>query len=180
MTRSFDVFFDLRLNRRLSKHSPGWWFETPSCPLLRLCNDEWQPEPKHKHFDSQKKYSKITSKYQPICPCLIMLNTTQDLERGPDISVMNRPQYDTLDTLVLLTWCLPIIVKSLQLLKKSGRSGGCSRLVTWPNHQFCLEISVFIFKIHKILSFCLCGYCQIESALRKIRFLKTVYLRNLL
>ena len=27
---SFDVFFDLRLNKRLSKQSCGWWFETPS------------------------------------------------------------------------------------------------------------------------------------------------------
>ena len=26
MTRSFDVFFDLCLNKRLSKHSWGWWF----------------------------------------------------------------------------------------------------------------------------------------------------------
>ena len=29
VTRSFDVFFDLRLNKRLSKQSRGWWFETP-------------------------------------------------------------------------------------------------------------------------------------------------------
>ena len=28
MGRSFDIFFDLRLNRRLSKQSWGWWFET--------------------------------------------------------------------------------------------------------------------------------------------------------
>ena len=35
VTRSFDVFFDLRLHGRLSKHSSGWWFETPSCPLWR-------------------------------------------------------------------------------------------------------------------------------------------------
>ena len=35
VTRSFDVFFDLRLNKRLSKQSWGWWFETPSHPLLR-------------------------------------------------------------------------------------------------------------------------------------------------
>ena len=28
--RSFDVFFDLRLNKRLSKQSWGWWFETLS------------------------------------------------------------------------------------------------------------------------------------------------------
>ena len=33
VTRSFDVYFDLCLNRRLSKHSWGWWFETPSRPL---------------------------------------------------------------------------------------------------------------------------------------------------
>ena len=30
VTRSFVVFFDLRLNKRLSKQSWGWWFETPS------------------------------------------------------------------------------------------------------------------------------------------------------
>ena len=29
VTRTFDVFFDLRLNKRLSKQSWGWWFETP-------------------------------------------------------------------------------------------------------------------------------------------------------
>ena len=35
VTRSFDVFFDLRMNKRLSKQSWGWWFETPSHPLWR-------------------------------------------------------------------------------------------------------------------------------------------------
>ena len=33
VTRIFDVFFDLRLNKPLSKQSRGWWFETPSHPL---------------------------------------------------------------------------------------------------------------------------------------------------
>ena len=33
VTRSLDVFFDLRLNIRLSKQSWGWWFKTPSRPL---------------------------------------------------------------------------------------------------------------------------------------------------
>ena len=37
VTRSFDIFFDLRLNKRLSKQSWGWWFETLSCPLWRQC-----------------------------------------------------------------------------------------------------------------------------------------------
>ena len=39
VTRSFDVFFDLRLNeQRLSKQSWGWWFETPTRPLWRHSN----------------------------------------------------------------------------------------------------------------------------------------------
>ena len=38
VTRSFDVFFDLRLIKQLSKHSRGWWFETLSRPLWRHCN----------------------------------------------------------------------------------------------------------------------------------------------
>ena len=38
VTRSFDVFFDLRLNKRLSKQSWGWWLETITCPLWRHCN----------------------------------------------------------------------------------------------------------------------------------------------
>ena len=37
VTRSFGVFFDLRLNKRLSKQSWGWWFETLSRPLWRHC-----------------------------------------------------------------------------------------------------------------------------------------------
>ena len=38
VTRSFDVFFDLRPNKRLSKQSWGWWFETPSRPIWRHFN----------------------------------------------------------------------------------------------------------------------------------------------
>ena len=35
VTPSFDVFFHLRLNKRLSKQQ----FETPSCPFWRHCNE---------------------------------------------------------------------------------------------------------------------------------------------
>ena len=37
-TRSFDVSFDLRLNKCLNKQSWGWWFETPSWSLWRHRN----------------------------------------------------------------------------------------------------------------------------------------------
>ena len=38
VSRSFDVFFDLRLNKRLSKQLWDWWFETLSHLLWRHCN----------------------------------------------------------------------------------------------------------------------------------------------
>ena len=38
VTRSFGVFFYLRLNKQLRKQLWGWWFETPSRPLWRHCN----------------------------------------------------------------------------------------------------------------------------------------------
>ena len=41
VTRSFDVFFDLRHNKRLSKQSRCRWFETPLCPLWRHWNTSW-------------------------------------------------------------------------------------------------------------------------------------------
>ena len=49
VTRSFDVFFDLRLNKGLSKQSWGWWFETLSCPLWR-----------HSNFTDNKKDAEIS------------------------------------------------------------------------------------------------------------------------
>ena len=43
VTRSFNVFFDLRPNKRLSKQSWGWWFEILPCPLWCHCN-EWSTQ----------------------------------------------------------------------------------------------------------------------------------------
>ena len=37
--RSFDIFFDLCLSKRLSKQSWGWWFGTPLGSSWRHCND---------------------------------------------------------------------------------------------------------------------------------------------
>ena len=47
VTRSFGVFFDLLLNKRLSKQSWGWWFETPLCPLWRHCTVRLYPSSRH-------------------------------------------------------------------------------------------------------------------------------------
>ena len=40
VTRSFDVFFDLRLNKWLSKQSRHRWLETPARSLWRHCNGQ--------------------------------------------------------------------------------------------------------------------------------------------
>ena len=56
VTRSFDAFLDLCLNKRLRKQSWGWWFETLSRPLWRHCNvtsspgTKWLPNMKRKVY----------------------------------------------------------------------------------------------------------------------------------
>ena len=52
VTRSFDIFFDLQLNKWLSKQSWGWWIETPSHPLWRHCNEKRSNQ--HNPFDDVK------------------------------------------------------------------------------------------------------------------------------
>ena len=42
VARSFEVFLDLRLNKRLCKQSWGWWFEMLSRSLWRHRNDRGQ------------------------------------------------------------------------------------------------------------------------------------------
>ena len=59
VTRSFDDFFDLRLNKRLSKQPWGWWFETLSWSLWRHCNENLGP-----FFN---RLSRVTSaRFQPM------------------------------------------------------------------------------------------------------------------
>ena len=41
VTRSFDVFFELRLNKQLNKQSWGWWFEMRSRSLWRHRKGHW-------------------------------------------------------------------------------------------------------------------------------------------
>ena len=43
VTRNFDVFFDHRLNKQLSKQSWGWWFEKPSRSLWPQYNGWNEP-----------------------------------------------------------------------------------------------------------------------------------------
>ena len=60
--RSFDVFFDLHPNKRLSKQWWGWWFETPWRSFWRHCNgDSTRPASDNGRFSSG------TTSYATIC-----------------------------------------------------------------------------------------------------------------
>ena len=45
VTLSFDIFFDLRMHKRLSEQSWCWWFETPLRLIWRHCNVIHQDKP---------------------------------------------------------------------------------------------------------------------------------------
>ena len=53
VTRSFDVFFDLRLNKQFSKQRWRSWFATPSCSLWRHCNDSRPSRLPHRHLGNR-------------------------------------------------------------------------------------------------------------------------------
>ena len=65
--RSFDAYFDLRPNKRLSKQSWGWWLEPPSRPLWRhrnnLYNEIFMESTKHKRSRQYKHTSISQSRF---------------------------------------------------------------------------------------------------------------------
>ena len=69
VTRRFDVFFDLRQNKRLDKQSWCWWFETPSRQLWRHRNELTQSTfESHEHISpSLKQVSFPQAGGHPIC-----------------------------------------------------------------------------------------------------------------
>ena len=73
VTRVVDVFFNLRLDKQLSKQSWGWWFETLSRPLWRHSNElelnhrptinglQWYMKCKDKHVSLKTCRGKLST-----------------------------------------------------------------------------------------------------------------------
>ena len=60
------VFFDLRLNKRLSKQSWGWWFETQSGSLWRHCKEcsfMLTTNPQQSFMFMRRIFSRLCQKY---------------------------------------------------------------------------------------------------------------------
>ena len=81
VTRSFNVFFDLRLNKRLSKQPWGWWFEMPLWSLWRHCNVYNGNSHTCKDcFYIEKRAQYLTTTKHAAQTTCIMLGTLLDLE----------------------------------------------------------------------------------------------------
>ena len=94
VTRSFDVFFDLRLNKRLSKLSWGWWFETPSNSFWRHCNVEWPVK------------SKISLAHGPLLKEWLQYVLSKDLARSLDIVALAQTvELSVIWDELILIWC---------------------------------------------------------------------------
>ena len=86
VTRSFDVFFDLHPNKRLSKQWWGWWFETPSCPL-------WRHRNVNQHVNRQTICLTIDNKFD-----IGFLWASHDCKRADNIQAMKKKHIDNDET----------------------------------------------------------------------------------
>ena len=93
MTRSFDVFFDLCLNKPLSKQAWGWSYETPSRSLWRHCNVMKNDHTHYRHFP--KRF--FTSMGQVVCSPLtsprVITISIYDLQWY--LFVLNKAKHET-------------------------------------------------------------------------------------
>ena len=139
VTRSFGVFFDLRLIKRLSKQSWGWWFETLFCPLWRHYNES---DPNCRFFS----------------PCdLEILHMTLKNNRASLLCYLNCPWARSMKLVhrYHFRWQIPPYIfwkVKLYFLKKSGghvkEVAKCQKFWTnssyYPHHKMALNWRMFI------------------------------------
>ena len=93
MTRNFDVFFDLSLNKQLSKPLRRRWFETQSNPLWRQCNVEvLYKMPVHGYISSKQFNTKEVHRLGSITPSspAVMRCILASVNYGADVFISSR------------------------------------------------------------------------------------------
>ena len=119
VTRSFDVFFDLRLNKRLNKQQWGWWFETPSWSLWRHCNERASYAPRvsmswrhNVQLDtlSHPKPTSIIHVPSHTCICLCSLRLCQDISSKHIHNDLTLKQLGTFRKYIIFIILFPISV----------------------------------------------------------------------
>ena len=119
VTRSFDVSFDLRPNKRLSNQSWGWWFETPSCPLWRHCNGIWLYYSYSHSFIQPWRFlqqSSLHVKCHDIYPRRIWINSLRKNSRLLQAISLNTFRWNKMMFLFRVHWSLFLIDKACPLL----------------------------------------------------------------
>ena len=100
VTRSFDVFFDLRLNKRLSKQTCGCWWETPSRPLWRHCNDEVHVDPSHLFTRIRRSFFTgpiviFASLHEVVLRCIDIINLHTKIKKHNSVRTVYLPSNNT-------------------------------------------------------------------------------------
>ena len=83
VTRSFDVFIDLCLDKQLSKQSWGWWFATPSRSLRHHYNGQSDYADKYSFNSTIAGRAVVRRHYRTIPSLFNMLSHTDDLVSPP-------------------------------------------------------------------------------------------------
>ena len=114
VTRSFDVFFDRRLNNRLSKQPWGWWLETLSYSLWRQSNDN-------------KCITKWRSPWPIFCLWL------------SKVSALSRINY-TRDVILTFLWLLPLSAMNKKNWPRREIAFSSENWITMADHHQRLSI----------------------------------------
>ena len=110
VTRSFDIFFDLRLNKRLIKQSRRRWLETPSSSLWRHWNGarscfninmlSCQKRNRH-HKDKTVSLTNVLSIWWGSIHLVLILKPGSELNRNPaDAATIGPVEIESCSTLV--------------------------------------------------------------------------------
>ena len=141
VTRTFDVFFDLRPDKRLSKQSWGWWYETPSHPLWRHCN-AWYWICKKNRFSSFTRRRRNDTKFQYMHRCY-KINEFKSSTNCPNICMIKgHDQYISSSWLKMITLDrttyrnLPMTpIRYHRTFLWTGRVACC--FIMWSSHYLC-------------------------------------------
>ena len=149
VTRSFGVFFDLRLNERLNKRSWGWWLETPTRPLWR-------------HGDETDQYETITkpNKTYTVCTILVMYAISRHVVITSFIS-----KFDPL--LYCIRFRSPSLNVNYQVMSTQGRLMFTSPGGTWKLLQI-LERTTQCVPVSLWYRFCIKQTPQWQKAVKSI------------
>ena len=136
VTRSFGVFFDLGLNKRLSQQSWSWWFETPSRSL-------WRHSIVFGYKYLWSVFFIVTTDYN--CALVFVLVWCQTGDKSASVPMMtqlSQTGLDKLNVMPMLVFCHSILFCTI----------GQSNLRPIP---ICLGRSGLVMRLTSLLSSCI-------------------------